>query len=189
MARVIGSACTALVMTGFIGAGAPWLHAQSAPSVHPTPDVDIDRYLGRWYELARYPDRAERRCTANVVVHYTPRVDGSLDVRNTCTTAEGAIEARGVARRAADHGPVSKLEVRFAPAIFSFVPGAWEDHWILYVAPDYSAAVIGTPDRKMLWLLARTPDVDMPTFARLVDAARAQGYDVDRLERTQHDVR
>ena len=176
-------------MAGFIGAGAPWLHAQSAAPVHPTSDVDIDRYLGRWYELARYPNRSHRGCTANVVVLYTPRVDGRIDVRETCTTPEGAIEATGVARRAADHGPASKLEVRFAPAIFSFVPGAWEDYWILYVAPDYSAAVIGTPDREMLWLLARTPAVDMPTFASLVDAARAQGYDVDRLERTQHDLR
>ncbi|HTV02015.1 MAG TPA: lipocalin family protein [Luteitalea sp.] len=160
----------------------------SAPAVQPVPDVDLDRYAGRWYEVARYPNKFQKECTGNVVVGYARRRDGRVDVRNTCATAKGTIEAVGVARQADSKGPPSVLEVRFAPAILSFLPAVWGDYWILDLAPDYSTAVVGDPTREYLWLLSRTPTVDGPTYARLVGAARRQGFDVERLVRTPQDV-
>jgi apolipoprotein D and lipocalin family protein len=169
-------------------AALPATHPAAQPStptpVRPVPEVDLERYAGRWYEIARYPNAFQRTCTRDVVASYSLRPDGKVDVRNTCTTSQGAIEAVGVARKADPRGPSSMLEVRFAPAVLSFLPAVWGDYWILDVAPDYSTAVVGDPTRTYLWLLARTPLVDGPTYARLIDAARRQGFDVDRLVRT-----
>jgi apolipoprotein D and lipocalin family protein len=158
--------------------------AQPPAPVQPVPEVDLDRYVGRWYEIARYPNTLQRDCTGDVVVSYALRPDGRVDVRNLCATAQGAIEAVGVARRADPGGPASVLEVRFAPAVLSFLPAVWGDYWILDLAPDYSTAVVGDPTRTYLWFLSRTPLIDGPTYARLIDAARRQGFDVDRLVRT-----
>jgi apolipoprotein D and lipocalin family protein len=158
------------------------------PPVQPVATVDLDRYVGRWYEIARFPNRFQKKCTGNVVVYYAKRDDGRIDVRNTCGTADGAIEATGVARRADEDGPSSILEVRFAPAILSFIPAVWGDYWILGLAPDYSTAVVGSPDREYLWFLARTPEVDQATWARMIETARSQGFDVDRIERTKQDT-
>lgn len=158
--------------------------ARDAGEVRPVPEVDLERYAGRWYELARFPNRFQKRCTGDVAVYYATRPDGRIDVRNTCQTAKGPIEAQGIARRAKADGPPSVLEVRFAPAFLSFIPQVWGDYWILDLAPDYTTAVVGTPDHEYLWLLSRTPEVDQPTYARMVQAARAQGFNEGRLVRT-----
>jgi apolipoprotein D and lipocalin family protein len=151
--------------------------------VQPVQNFDVDRYMGRWYELGRLPNRFQKKCTGDVVVFYAKRPDGRLDVRNTCATAAGTIEAVGVGRRVDASGPASVLEVRFAPAWLSFLP-VWGDYWIIDLAEDYSTAVVGTPSRDYLWILSRTPHVDEPTWLRLIEAARSQGYDVSRVQRT-----
>ena len=159
------------------------------PPVQPVATIDLERYLGRWYEIARFPNRFQEKCTGNVTAQYARRDDGRLDVRNACATNEGTVETNGVARRADKRGPASRLEVRFAPAILSFLPAVWGDYWILDIAPDYSTAVVGSPDRQYLWFLSRTPYVDQATYARMVGVARSQGFDVERLQRTPQDAR
>lgn len=151
--------------------------------VEPVENLDLDRYMGRWYEVGRYPNRFQRKCIGDVVVFYARRSDGRLDVTNTCTTPDGPTEAVGVAQRADPARPASVLEVRFAPAWLSFLP-VWGDYWVLDLAPDYSTAVVGTPSRESLWILSRTPHVDQPTWSRLLEAARRQGYDLNRVQRT-----
>jgi len=161
-------------------------HAQTAAGdVRPVADLDVARYMGRWYELGRYPNRFQRKCTGDVVVYYASRPDGRIDVKNTCATTTGTIEALGVARRADPKGPASVLEVRFAPAFLSFLP-VWGDYWVLDLDRDYQTAVVGTPERDYLWILSRSPHADAGTYARLVESVRAQGYDVTRIVRTTH---
>ena len=141
--------------------------------------VDLERYQGRWFEIMRYPNRFERDCHG-VTADYALRDDGGIDVVNTCR--KGALDgpeevAEGVARRT---GPAT-LEVKFAP---SWVPFAWGDYWVLALEEDYSAALVGSPDGKYLWVLARTPTPPGGTVARMTAAAEARGYDADALERT-----
>lgn len=145
---------------------------------------DVDRYLGRWYELGRFPNRFQEKCVGDVVADYVARSDGRIDVHNSCTAAAGPTQSSGVARQAHADGPASVLQVRFAPAWLSFLPAVWGDYWVIDVDADYSTAVVGTPDRAYLWILSRTPRIDMPTWSRLLDAARRQGFDVARLVRT-----
>jgi apolipoprotein D and lipocalin family protein len=148
--------------------------------------VDLDRYAGRWFEIARFPNRFQRQCLADVVATYVRRPDGRIDVTNTCRTEEGTTEARGIARPATRDGSNAKLEVRFAPAYLSWLPAVWGDYWVVALADDYSWAVVGDRKREYLWLLSRTPQVGEATYRRLEEEARAKGFDTSRLVRTRH---
>jgi apolipoprotein D and lipocalin family protein len=151
------------------------------------PSVDFSRYAGLWYEVARLPNRFEKQCASDVTAEYTPREDGRIRVVNSCRKQDGRVtKAEGVARPADRKGPNSRLKVRFAPAFLSFLPAVWGDYQILELAPDYGHAVVGSPDRKYLWILSRTPRMDEATYRRLTGAAAAQGFDVSRMLRTKH---
>jgi apolipoprotein D and lipocalin family protein len=146
------------------------------------PNVDLERYAGTWHEIARLPNRFQAKCISNVTAHYTLRPDGKIDVLNRCRVKDGKfIEARGLARVVGKGQPNSVLKVRFAPAFLSFLPQVWGDYQIRLLAADYSYSVVGSPDFKYLWILARTPDLPASTYQELVEAMREQGYGVDRL--------
>jgi lipocalin/uncharacterized protein YbjT (DUF2867 family) len=154
--------------------------AQTAPPVRAVPFVDLDRYSGDWYEIARFPNRFQNQCVGDVRATYARRPDRRVDVVNRCRTAEGETEARGVAR-IVDERTFAKLKVRFAPAWLSWLPMVWGDYWIIGLAPDYSWAVVGDPDRDYLWILARAPHLDDASTAVARAAARDNGFDVERL--------
>ena len=172
--------CTAmLVWVSLAGAA----RAQEAP-VRTVDHVDLDRYLGDWFEIARFPNSFQRDCAGDVRASYARREDGRIDVINRCRDAAGGVsEAHGVAR-VVDDATSAKLEVRFAPAFLSFLPFVWGDYWILGLAEDYSWAVVGSPDRDYLWILARTPTVGDRAYEAALDAARQNGFDVSRLATT-----
>ena len=112
------------------------------------------------------------------------RADGRLEVVNRCREQDGGYaQAVGIARRNADYDNPAILEVRFAPAWLSALPFVWGDYWVIALADDYRAALVGAPNRKYLWILAREPTLDDAEYARLVDIAKAQGFDVSALEK------
>jgi lipocalin/uncharacterized protein YbjT (DUF2867 family)/ligand-binding SRPBCC domain-containing protein len=154
--------------------------AQALPPVHSVPFVDLDRYAGDWFEIARFPNRFQRQCVGDVRATYARRPDGRIDVVNRCRTAEGETEARGVAR-IVDEWTFAKLKVRFAPAWLSWLPMVWGNYWIIGLASDYSWAVVGDPDRDYLWILARAPLLDDASLAVARAAALDNGFDVKRL--------
>lgn len=152
------------------------------------PDLDLKRYAGTWFEIARFPNRFQAFCDGNVTATYTLLDDGTVKVVNRCRTAEGEWkEAEGKARKQDPDGSPAKLEVRFAPAFLSFLPFVWGDYWVIDLAPDYSFAVIGEPSREYLWILARSPKIDDKTYDVIIQRIRSQGYDVPRLVRTKQD--
>lgn len=149
--------------------------------------VDLGRYTGRWYEIARFPNDFQSQCVRDVTAIYQSRDDGRIDVINRCRTAHGEMdEAVGVAR-VADPATRAKLEVRFAPAFLSFLPFVWGDYWVLALDPEYRWAVVGTPDRSYLWILARAPELSDADYRAALAAASGQGFDVARVVRTQHE--
>jgi len=150
------------------------------------PDVDYQRYAGRWYEIARLPNRFQRVCASDVTATYTVLPDGRIAVTNRCRESNGDIrEAAGIARRV-DGQPSSILQVRFAPAFLSFLPMVWGDYQIIDLSADYDFAVVGAPSRSYLWILARRPRLDDDVYRRLADGAREQGFNSDALIRTAH---
>ena len=160
--------------------------SQRTESVRTVSVVDLDRYLGDWFEIARLPNRFQRACAGDVRASYARRSGGGIDVVNQCRTADGGLlEARGVAR-IADSRTSAKLKVRFAPAVLSFLPFVWGDYWILGLGDGYSWAVVGSPDRNYLWILGRTPTLQAELYASAIKVAQANGFDVARLLKTTH---
>lgn len=160
--------------------------ANAAQNLEVVPSVDLARYVGKWYEIARLPNRFESKCAGEVTATYVRLADGQLNVVNECRLTDGrANQAEGKARLAGKGETNSKLEVRFAPAWLGWLPAVWGDYWIIDLAPDYSYAVVGTPDRKYFWILARSPQIDEVVYERLVERARAKGFDVSRLIKTR----
>ena len=154
-----------------------------APAVRTVPFVDLSRYAGDWFEIARFENRFQRQCVGDVRASYARRADGRIDVVNRCRTADGQTEASGVARLL-DEQTHAKLKVRFAPAWLSWLPPVWGDYWIIGLAPDYSWAVVGDPGREYLWILARMPSLDAESMAAARTAALDNGFDVRRLVQT-----
>jgi apolipoprotein D and lipocalin family protein len=162
------------------------LAAQPQAPVRTVEQVDLDRYLGEWYEMARFPNRFQRQCEGDVRASYARRPDGRLDVVNRCRTASGEVSRASGVARIADTATSAKLKVRFAPAALSFIPMVWGDYWIIGLADDYSWATVGSPDRKYLWILARAPALPPAAYEAAREAARSNGFDVDGLVATSH---
>jgi apolipoprotein D and lipocalin family protein len=151
----------------------------------PVPNLDLRRYAGVWYEIARLPNPFQKKCAHSVVVRYGVRDDGRLDVVNECVQKDGRTSrASGVARLADPEGPPSQLKVRFAPAFLSFLSAVWGDYWVIDLAPDYSYAVVGEPGRRYLWVLSRTPRMPESLYAEILGRA-ARLYDVSQVARTE----
>jgi len=156
-----------------------------APPVEAVPEVDLGRYAGLWYEIARLPNRFQDDCACCVTATYTLRESGRLTVLNECRTADGEVKsAEGEAKLATRDGPTSKLKVRFAPKFLSFLGFVWGDYWILDLAEDYSHALVGSPDRKYLWVLSRGATMGPATYDRILGKAAAMGFEVGRVSRT-----
>jgi len=141
--------------------------------------VDLSRYAGQWYEVARYPNRFQSQCIGDTTATYRLRDDGDVGVVNRCRTADGMDEANGVARRV--DGRTDRLEVSFLPAVLRWLPLGWGRYWIIELAPDYRYAVIGEPSREYLWVLARARTLS-PEDRRAIEARLpVHGYDPKRL--------
>jgi apolipoprotein D and lipocalin family protein len=163
------------------------LTAMAFPPLKTVPEVDLDKYAGTWYEIARLPNWFQRDCSGQVTATYTRNRDGTIRVVNACEDLNRAKNqvAEGVARVAREGAETNAvLEVRFAPAFTSFLPFVWGDYRIIALGQEYEYAVVGTNDRKYLWILARRPFLSSELYQSLVKEAEAQGFDVSRLIRT-----
>ncbi|WP_368566035.1 lipocalin family protein [Pseudoxanthomonas sp. UTMC 1351] len=154
--------------------------ARAAEPVTSVPELDISRYAGQWYEIARLPTSFQKDCASDVIAHYTLDKPSQLGVRNHCRRTDGGIKsAQGIARPVEGHP--GRWKVRFAPDWLSFMPFVWADYWVIDLDPGYQWAMVGDPDREYLWVLSRTPGMDSALFERLTKRAEAMGYDVDAL--------
>lgn len=154
------------------------LLAARLPAAPPpvVPQVDLARYMGTWYEIAKYPNRFQRGCQCTTA-QYTLRPDGKVQVVNRCLTPEGKRkEAKGWAK-VVDPATRAKLKVTFFWPFFG-------DYWILDLDPGYTQVLVGTPDRRYLWILSRTPQMAEADYRRLAAKATLLGFDAGRLART-----
>ena len=152
--------------------------AEDKPPVRTVPHVDLGRYVGTWYEIASYPQKFQKGCTASTAV-YTLREDGKIQVENRCNrdSLDGPEKiARGKAK-VVDRESNARLKVSF------FWP-FWGDYWIIDLDPEYRYAVVGNPSRKYLWILSRTRSLPPLVYAQILERIAAQGYDVGKLRTT-----
>lgn len=172
-----------VAILGLVGLSAM---AQTAPVPLPPlttiSALDVPRYLGTWYEIAKYPNSFQKKCVANTQARYTLLSDGQLQVVNRCRLADGQTsEAIGAARQQGDASS-PKLKVRFAPAWLSIFPFVWGDYWVIDLDPAYQLAAVAEPKREYLWILSRTPKVDSKSYQALLERLTQQGFDIGKLE-------
>lgn len=148
--------------------------------IEPVAQVDLERYAGRWYEVARFPVWFQDGCVG-VTADYAQRPDGRIDVLNACRveTLDGRVRtASAVARAVDDTG--ARLKVRFLPWL-PFIEG---DYWIIHLDEDYASAVVAIPSGRAGWILSRDPAIAPERLAAAKAALEAAGFDLDRLEPT-----
>lgn len=145
--------------------------------------VDLSRYVGTWYEIARKPIRHEDTHAQDVTATYTLQDDGSIEVHNRCLNETGEFEDAIGRATVVDTLTNAKLEVSFLPAALRWVPFTKGDYWILRLDAGYNMALVGTPDRKYLWLLARNAHPDPRDIVEWLEFARELGFDVGDIIR------
>ena len=144
------------------------------------PRVNLNRYLGTWYEIARKPMRHEDAAASDITASYSLFEDGSVRVLNTCLNEKGEVEAsEGQAEPIDDTN--AKLEVTFLPKGLRWIPFTRGDYWVMRLDEGYTTALVGDPGRKYLWLLHRNPRLDDSIRAQWIAFAQAQGYDVSDM--------
>ena len=173
----------AFLIAALLGASAATAEPAPLPPLATIARLDIERYMGTWYELARFPNRFQRDCAGPATAAYRLQPDGRVQVLNRCPLADGKTdEALGEARRVGDEGS-ARLQVRFAPAWLSWLPMVWGNYWVVDLDPAYQLSVVSEPKREYLWVLSRTPTVEPAVWAALMGRLREKGFDLDRLKR------
>ena len=144
------------------------------PELATVPRVDLTRYVGRWFEYSKYPNRFERDCDRDVTAHYTRLENGEIEVVNACTQADGKPKVSKGKAKVVDEHTNAKLKVTF------FWP-FYGDYWIIDLDPQYRWAVVGEPHRKYLWVLTRLPHMDAALYTEITARLAAKGYDPSKL--------
>jgi apolipoprotein D and lipocalin family protein len=151
--------------------------ADKLPPLQTVDHVDLNRYLGKWYEIASIPHWFQKGCVASTAT-YTLRKNGDVDVLNQCRdkALDGKLrEAKGKAW-IEDRKSNAKLKVRF------FWPFSG-DYWIIDLDTNYQYAVVGHPNRDYLWILSRSPQMDPEVYNGIIERLKNQHYDVNRLNK------
>lgn len=142
--------------------------------------VDLKKYAGLWYEIAKIPNRFQSQCVKGTTAKYTLTADGDIKVVNSCIDENGEVDdADGVAR-IVDKKTNAKLEVSFV-SFFGWRP-FWGDYWIIGLDENYQWAIVGTPNRKYGWVLSRTPKLENETMDKINQLLVNQGYDPKKFE-------
>jgi apolipoprotein D and lipocalin family protein len=145
--------------------------------------VELARYQGTWYEIARLPMWFQRNCLRSRAT-YGLLESGEVSVLNECDTEGGGKESVRGRARVVDEKTNARLEVRFDNWFSVFIPSQPQgNYWILYLDEEYGAVIVGTPDRKNLWIMARTQAIDEARYNELVGIARSLGFDTGSLIR------
>ncbi|MDH4153744.1 MAG: lipocalin family protein [Nitrospira sp.] len=151
------------------------------PPLSTVASVDLTRYTGRWYEIARLPMWFQRHCIASQAT-YTLLPNHSIAVHNECLTdSNDTAQADGIAT-VVDPQTNAKLSVRFDNFFAKLIGQPREgNYWILDLDPAYQTALVGTPDRRYLWILSRTPQLDDALYQQFVATAQQLGFPVSDL--------
>ena len=147
--------------------------------------VDLNKYIGLWYEVAKIPNWFQKKCIKNTTAEYSLRDDGKIKVVNSCMQSDGSKNvAEGVAK-IVDNISNAKLEVSFVRILG--IQLFWGDYWIIGLGENYEFALLGSPDRKYGWILSRTKKLPQEKLNIISDLLKIKGYDIKNFEFTVQD--
>lgn len=156
-----------------VGLGmATMAYAQTKP-LHVVEKVELDKYLGVWYEVARKPMYFQNKCDRDVSATYTLNENGNIAVDNRCYAQDGKLN-QSSGEAFVQNAPFnSKLKVSFLPESIRWLPVGRGDYWILKIADDYQTVLVGEPKRKYMWVLSRSAQPDPAVVKEYLDYAQS----------------
>ncbi len=173
----------ALVMSALLVGAA---HAN--PSI---PELEVSGYMGRWYQLALYPNRFQKQCLSDSSAQYRLLDDKQIEVINSCKTMEGTEVVSGIAKprgSVVDGGKLkpASLQVAFAPAWTRWLSVVWGDYDVVQLLEGGTISIVSESSKEYLWVLSRKPSVGAATWATVEAWLKANNYDLARLKREAH---
>ena len=151
-------------------------------TVTAVPSVDLKRYSGKWFEIARLPNKFQKQCVGNTTATFnTMREDGKFEVLNNCLQKNGkVIQMRGEAKVVSDNTN-AKMKVSF-PKFSS------DSYWIIDLDPNYQYSVVSSPNREYLWVFSRTPQMNDGIYQQILRRIETMGFQPNKLVKTPQDV-
>ena len=168
-----------------VGLGmATMAYAQTKP-LHVVEKVELDKYFGVWYEVARKPMYFQNKCDRDVSATYTLNENGNIAVDNRCYAQDGKLN-QSSGEAFVQNAPFnSKLKVSFLPESIRWLPVGRGDYWILKIADDYQTVLVGEPKRKYMWVLSRSAQPDPAVVKEYLDYAQSVGFDLSDIIHTK----
>jgi apolipoprotein D and lipocalin family protein len=154
------------------------------PPLTTVDQVDLNRYAGLWYEIAKIPNSFQDQCAYGTTAEYKIDEDNDIIVINSCYDEKGKIDVAEGLAKVVDKNSNAKLEVSFF-SILGIRP-FWGDYWIIGLDEDYQWAIVGTPSRKYGWVLGRTQSLSDETMQKIYAILKSQNYDPESFEISAH---
>ncbi|TCB71286.1 hypothetical protein E0H88_05325 [Acinetobacter sp. ANC 4216] len=172
-----------------VGLGmATMAYAQTKP-LQTVERVELDKYLGVWYEVARKPLYFQNKCDRDVTATYTLNENGNVVVDNRCYTKEGKL-TQSIGEAFIQNAPFnSKLKVSFLPEAIRWLPFGRGDYWVLKLDENYQTVLVGEPRRKYMWVLSRSQQPDQAVVNEYLEYAKSLGYDLGDVIHTKQTIK
>ena len=158
------------------------VHGQSLSEIETVGNLNIGKYLGVWHQIALIPNYFQKNCVDDTQAEYQILSDDSITILNSCLLLDGEkLVAAGVGRATGEPRNFARLRVSFAPKWLAWIPFVWGDYWILSIDYQYNSVLIGSPDRRYLWILSRQKFIQKESFADYLEKAKKNGFDTSLL--------
>lgn len=172
-----------------IGLGMATMAYAQNPPLKTVEKLELDRYLGVWYEVARKPLYFQNKCDRDVSATYTLNENGNVNVDNKCLSKDGSLN-QSIGEAYIQNAPAnSKLKVSFLPSAIRWLPFGRGDYWVLKIDDNYQTVLVGEPDRKYMWILSRTAQPNEQVVGEYLDYAKSVGYDLGDVIKTKHTLK
>ena len=146
--------------------------------VHAVSSVDLKRYAGKWFEIARYPNKFQKNCVGNATATYTQKTDGQIELLAQCVKKNGTPEILRTNAKISDKTTNAKFNVKDAPG----------DFWVIDLDPDYRYAAVADPKRQNLWILSRDPEMKDAVYQNILRRVEKMGFNPGKLVKTSQKV-